>query len=90
MLGDGTASRPSRLRGTYQHYAWILALVALNGFVQLNVPEGGDRAAFQQTELRPQLAFLPLSENLVFSAFPQVQSIRLYRLFQPRRTKFRG
>jgi hypothetical protein len=30
MLGDGTARRTSRLRGTYQHHAWILTLVALN------------------------------------------------------------
>ena len=34
--------------------------------------------------------FLTLSETRVFSGFPQVQSIRLCRLFQPRRTEFRG
>ncbi len=50
----------------------------------------GDRAAFLPSELRPQLVFLPLSETRVFSGFPQVQSIRLRRLFQPRRTEFRG
>jgi hypothetical protein len=38
----------------------------------------------------PKLVFLPLSETRVFSGFPQVQSIRLCRLLQPRRTEFRG
>ena len=38
----------------------------------------------------PNFVFLPLSETRVFSGFPQVQSIRLRRLFQPRRTEFRG
>jgi hypothetical protein len=38
----------------------------------------------------PYFVFLPLSETRVFSGFPQVQSIRLCRLFQPRITEFRG
>jgi hypothetical protein len=33
---------------------------------------------------------LPLLETRVFSGFPHVQSFRLHRPFQPRRTKFRG
>src|SRR5216684_5159666 len=38
----------------------------------------------------PNFVFLPLSETRFFTGFPQVQSIRLRRLFQPRRTEFRG
>ena len=38
----------------------------------------------------PNFVFLPLSETRVFTGFPQVQSIRLCRLLQPHRTKFRG
>ena len=38
----------------------------------------------------PNFVFLPLSETRVSTGFPQVQSIRLRRLFQPRRTEFRG
>ena len=38
----------------------------------------------------PNFVFLPLSETRVFTGFPQVQSIRLRRLFQPHRTEFRG
>ena len=38
----------------------------------------------------PYFVFLPLSETRVFIGFPQVQSIRLRRLFQPHRTEFRG
>jgi len=38
----------------------------------------------------PNFVFLRLSETRVLSGFPQVQSIRPRRLFQPRRTEFRG
>ena len=38
----------------------------------------------------PYFVFLPLSEDRVFTGVPQVQSIRLRRLFQPGRTEFRG
>ena len=38
----------------------------------------------------PNFIFLPLLEIRVSSGFPQVQSIRLRRLFQPRRTEFPG
>ncbi len=36
----------------------------------------------------PLFVFLPLLETRVFTGFPHVQSIRLRRPFQPRRTKF--
>ena len=36
----------------------------------------------------PNFVFLPLSETRVFSGFPQVQSIRLRRLFQPLGTTY--
>jgi hypothetical protein len=38
----------------------------------------------------PNFVLLPLSEARIFRGFPQVQSIRLRRLFQPRRTKNGG
>ena len=84
----GQPTIPNRREKPFFHHKCLKRMAGTTGLEPAASAVTGQRS--NQLNYVPSLFSLPLLETRVFSGFPHVQSFRLHRPFQPRRTKFRG